>query len=71
VEKVEFSEWATPNVRKDDGTTRSCGDYGVTVKPQLNVQRMDRVPCVGVQVAIGALEWSLLEMLVVSLLGDN
>ena len=39
VEKVEFSEWATPmvHVPKADGTTRSCGDYAVTVNPQLNV----------------------------------
>ena len=39
VEKAEFSEWATPmvHVPKADGTTRSCGDYAVTVNPQLNV----------------------------------
>ena len=39
VQKVEFSEWATPMVYvlKADGTTRSCGDYAVTVIPQLNV----------------------------------
>ena len=39
VEKVEFSEWATPmvHVPKWDGTTRSCKDYAVTVNPQLNV----------------------------------
>ena len=39
VEKIEFSEWATPMVHipKSDGTTRSCGDYVVTVNPQLNV----------------------------------
>ena len=41
VEKVEFSEWATPmvHVPKADGTTRSCGDYAVTVNPQLNVPK--------------------------------
>ena len=35
VEKVEFSEWATPmvHVPNADGTTRSCGDYAVTVNP--------------------------------------
>jgi hypothetical protein len=32
IEKVEFSEWA-----KADITTRSCGDYAVTVNPQLQV----------------------------------
>ena len=39
IEKVEFSEWATPMVHipKADQTTRSCGDYAVTVNPQLNV----------------------------------
>ena len=39
VEQVEFSEWATPmvHVHKADGTTRSCGDYAVTVNPQLHV----------------------------------
>ena len=39
VERVEFSEWATPmvHVPEADGTTRSCGDYAVTVNPQLNV----------------------------------
>lgn len=37
--KVEFSEWATSmvHVPNADGTTRSCGDYAVTVNPQLNV----------------------------------
>lgn len=41
VERVEFSDWATPmvHVPKADGTTRSCGDYAVTVNPQLNVPR--------------------------------
>ena len=36
---VEFSEWATllAHVPKADGTTRSCGDYAVTVNPQLKV----------------------------------
>ena len=39
VEKVEFSKWAMPmvHVPKADGTTRSCGDYAVTVNPQLRV----------------------------------
>ena len=32
--KVEYSDWATPMVHipKRDVTTRSCGDYSVTVK---------------------------------------
>ena len=39
IEKVEFSYWATPMVHipKADRTTRSCGDYAVTVNPQLNI----------------------------------
>ncbi|CAB3985346.1 Hypothetical predicted protein [Paramuricea clavata] len=39
IEKEEFSEWATPMVHipKADNTTRSCGDYAVTVNPQLQV----------------------------------
>ena len=40
MEKVEFSEWAIPMVHlpKADGTTRSCGDYAVTVSPQLQLK---------------------------------
>ena len=39
VERVEFSESATPivHVPKADGTTRSCDDYPVTANPQLHV----------------------------------
>ena len=39
MEKAEFSERATTmvHVPKADGTTRSCGDYAVTVNPQVNV----------------------------------
>ena len=39
IERVEFSEWTAPmrHIRKADQTTRSCGDYAVTVNPQLNV----------------------------------
>ena len=39
VEKVEFSDWATPmvHVPKTSGVTRSCGNYAVTVNPQLHV----------------------------------
>ena len=39
VERMEFSESVTPmvHVPKADGTTCSCGDYAVTVNPQLCV----------------------------------
>ena len=35
LEKVEFSDWATPivPVRKPDGTVRICSDYKVTANP--------------------------------------
>ena len=30
-EPIQYSNWATPNVPilKDDGTVRTCGDYGL------------------------------------------
>ena len=39
IRKVEFSEWETPmvHVRKSDGSTRSCGNYPISVNPQLKV----------------------------------
>ena len=39
IEKMEYSDWATPMVHipKRDVTTRSCGDYSVTVNPSLSV----------------------------------
>ena len=39
IEKVEYSEWATPmvHVPKNDGQTRSCGGYSVTLNPCLKV----------------------------------
>ncbi|XP_028400835.1 uncharacterized protein K02A2.6-like [Dendronephthya gigantea] len=41
IEKIEYSEWATPmvHVPKSDGQmqTRSCGDYSVTLNPSLKV----------------------------------
>ena len=39
IRKVEFSDWATPmvHVPKSDGSTWSCGNYAITINPQLNV----------------------------------
>ena len=39
VEKIDFSDWATPivPVMKPDGSVRICGDYKVTLKPGLKV----------------------------------
>ena len=39
LEKTPYSEWAAPivNVPKQDGQIRICGDYKVTINPEMDV----------------------------------